>query len=71
MMGNKLVETPQPSGTMIKVRGEFGLPSAAFAAKDAYLAAYNPAGYGTLLVVRRDVASEFWVVEGSRAASCE
>lgn len=68
---NSLTESqPAPHGT-VHVAGDFGLPSGAFAAADAYRQAYPPAGYGTLLTVRRDDATQLWHVEGSRAASCD
>lgn len=68
---NTLEESqPVPHGT-VTVRGVYGLPSDAFAAAKRYREAWPPAGYGTLLTVRRDDATQLWHVEGSRAASCD
>jgi hypothetical protein len=68
---NSLIEyQPVPHST-VHVAGTFGLPSDAFAAADAYRKGWPPAGYGTLLTVRRDDATQLWHVEGSRLASCD
>lgn len=67
----RLIERqPTPHGT-VYVSGTFAMPSRAFAAKERYLRDWPPAGYGTLMTVRHDEQNDRWIVEGSRAASCD
>ena len=65
----KLIEAqPIPHGT-VSVRGRFVLREAAQGAMEEYLDRWNPMGYGTILSMHQD--GRFWIVEGSRLASCD
>jgi hypothetical protein len=70
-------ERRHPRGE-VRVSGAFPSPAAAEAAREAYYRAYPPEGYGTALTLREDARQgrsggdvAVWLVEGSRAASCD
>ena len=65
---NTIDETMIGRGS-VRFRGEYGLPSDAFAAMKEYRATYPSEVYGTLVTVHKDDDTQLWVVEGSRTAS--
>ena len=66
----KLTERTLGMGLSVEVTGTFMSRDEAEAAIDAYIAEYDPCGYGTGFGPV-DVSNGYFVVRGSRMASCD